>query len=76
MNTSVWEIVYRFVSLPSRALTDAKLVMWQIFGGTTEWDDFVKFYQDGPANHHHSDPYPEDITVRWKTDLVKGRVQQ
>jgi aminoglycoside phosphotransferase (APT) family kinase protein len=46
LGTPLWDIVYRCTySYHWRALSDARLVLCQIFGGTAKWEDFVAFYK-------------------------------
>ena len=51
LGTPLWDIVYRCTySYHWRALSDARLVLRQIFGSSAEWEDFVAFYKTAPGN--------------------------
>ncbi|KAH7418517.1 hypothetical protein BKA64DRAFT_654607, partial [Cadophora sp. MPI-SDFR-AT-0126] len=46
-----WEIIHRCVcSYPWRALSDAKLVMEEMYGREAEWEDFVVIYRRVPTH--------------------------
>lgn len=48
IGTPLWEIVYRCAySFHWRAMSDARLVLRQIFGDAAKWEDFVAFHADG-----------------------------
>jgi hypothetical protein len=50
LGTPLWEIVYRCTySYHWRALSDARLVMRQMYGAEAKWEDFVEFYRNSPA---------------------------
>ena len=49
LNTPRWEVLYRCTySYHWRALSDARLVLRQMYGNEAKWDDFVAFYQMSP----------------------------
>lgn len=51
LGTPLWEIVYRCTySFHWRALSDARLVLRQIFGDAARWEDFVAFRREGPVH--------------------------
>ncbi|PVH74570.1 hypothetical protein DL98DRAFT_429229, partial [Cadophora sp. DSE1049] len=51
IGTLRWKIVYRcHYSYHWRALTDAQLVMKQMYGSQAKWDDFVEFYRNAPIH--------------------------
>lgn len=51
IGTPIWEIVYRCTySFHWRAISDARLVLRQIFGDDAKWEDFVAFHTHGPVH--------------------------
>lgn len=51
LGTPLWEIVHRCTySFHWRALSDARLVLRQVFGDAARWEDFVAFHRDGPVH--------------------------
>ncbi len=57
LGTPRWEMVYRCTySYPWRALSDARLVLRQMYGGDARFEDFVAFYRNGPVNLEGAKP--------------------
>jgi hypothetical protein len=57
LGTPLWEIVYRCTySYHWRALSDARLVMRQMYGGDAKFEGFMAFYKNGPVNSNGAKP--------------------
>ena len=64
LGTPLWEIVYRCTySYHWRALTDARLVLRQMYGADAMFEDFMTFYKNGPVNIKGAKPIIGDFRM-------------
>lgn len=71
LGTPLWEIVYRCTySHHWRALSDARLVLRQRYGGDAKFEDFMTFYKNGPVNFKGAKPISGPLRLcSWRNGL-------
>ena len=64
VGSPLWEFVYRCTySFHWRALSDARLVLRQMYGAEAKFQDFVAYYKNGPVIFEGAKPVSGDLNL-------------
>jgi hypothetical protein len=64
VGSPLWKIMYRCTySYHWKALSDARLVLRQMYGAEAKFQDFVSYYKSGPVNFEGAKPVNGDLDL-------------